>query len=108
MKHKNEQTQITHLNIDIALSTLNMYSALNGYIEVFSPTRSGMLAHNLHDTPAERWLSIAVEEAEQAQDQTDVINEVKKLVEQKKYKEARRLVSTGLEAGRKNLLKASQ
>ncbi len=87
--------QTTHT----AYAKAGFYAALNGYIEVFSPTHVDMLGNSYAGRSAASWLDIATDHAHQMNGEEkqalDVITTVKTLVDHKQYSEAQQIVMHG-------------
>lgn len=99
MLNKKNQTHTAHAKV-------TLFAALNGYIEVFSPSRYGMLGRRVEKRSPESWLSIAENAAKETDNPSHyqvTIVDVKNLVAASNYKQARKLVSDGMKMAQNEL-----
>jgi hypothetical protein len=93
--------QNTPQHTDKAYAKANFYVALNGYIETFSPLPTYMVGKSYADRSAESWLEIAEKLALQIGtgegNPFAIIEQVKTLVKQKQFDQARSIVQQGVD-----------
>lgn len=89
-----------------AHAKVSLYAALNGYIEVFSPTRHGMLGRSFSDRTPESWIEIARREADKTDEFSHysiIIDSVINLVTDENFAKAREIVKDGMKLAQKEL-----